>query len=132
MGNDYFDGPARTRDPQTYQILGDAMEVHRVLGRGFLEQVYRQALPVEFAARAVPFVPESEPLIRYKNEPLDCKYRADFVCFGEIIVEVKALAQLTGVERSQVINYLKATGLRRALLINFGAESLQYERIIFG
>jgi GxxExxY protein len=130
MTFDPFEMSAQLRDPQTYQIIGAAMEVHRLLGRGFLEAVYRQALRIEFLARFIPFVAESELLIQYKGQPLDCKYRADFICFGEVLVEIKAVSQITGVERAQVINYLKATGFRRALLLNFGADSLQYERVV--
>ena len=132
MAIDSLDPFAQVRDPQTYQIIGAAMEVHRLLGRGFLEAVYRQALRIEFVARSVPFIAESELVIQYKGQSLDCRYRADFICFGEVLVEIKALSQLTGVERAQVINYLKATGIRRALLLNFGAESLQYERVVLG
>jgi GxxExxY protein len=130
MTIDPFEASAQIRDPQTYQIIGAAMEVHRVLGRGFLEPVYRQALRIEFVARSIPFSAESELLIQYKGQELDCKYRADFICFGEVLVEIKAISQITGVERAQVINYLKATGFRRALLLNFGADSLQYERVV--
>lgn len=132
MSNGSIELPVQAKDPQTYQIIGAAMEVHRVLGRGFLEAVYCQALRLELTSRGIQFVSEVELPIHYKGAALECRYRADFVCFGDVIVEIKALAQLTGIERSQVINYLKATGHRRALLINFGAESLQYERIVFG
>lgn len=132
MSHGSVDLPVGAKDPQRYQIIGAAMEVHRVLGRGFLEAVYRQALRVEFIVRSIGFVCESELPIHYKGNTLECKYRADFICFEDILVEVKALAQLGGVERSQVINYLKAAGYRSALLIYFGAESLQYERIVFG
>jgi GxxExxY protein len=120
------------RDPQTYAIIGAAMDVHRELGRGFLEAVYCQAIGFEFSARSIPFAAQVPSQIRYKDRILDCAYRADFVCFGNVIVEIKAIGQLTGVERAQVINYLKATGFQVALLLNFGAESLQYERIVLG
>jgi GxxExxY protein len=120
------------KDPQTYAIIGAAMEVHTQLGHGFLEGVYHEALAIEFSLRSIPFERESEISITYKGEPLACKYRADFVCFGEVIVELKALSALTSVDEAQVLNYLKATGHRRALLINFGAPSLQTRRFVFG
>ena len=132
MNQDYFDRLREIRDPQTYQIIGAAMEVHRVLGCGFLEAVYREAMRIELAARNVPFRAEVELVVTYKGAPLDCKYRADFICFDEIIAEVKAQSELTGIDQAQAINYLKPTGFRRALLLNFGAQSLQFERVIFG
>ena len=115
-------------DPRTHEIIGAAMEVHRVLGRGFLEPVYHAALCIEFPKRNVPFAHEVEVPIVYKGQPLNTVYRADFVCFGEIVVEVKALDQLTGIEESQIINYLKATKFKTGLLLNFGAASLEYKR----
>ena len=118
------------KDPQTYAIIGAAMEVHRQLGPGFLEAVYHEALVVELTLRGIPFGREVELPIMYRGKPLPCKYRADFLCFDEILVELKALDKLTGTERSQVINYLKATQLHRALLINFGDSSLVYERLV--
>lgn len=118
------------RDPQTYAIIGAAMEVHRVLGAGFLEAVYQEALTREFVLRGIPFAREVDLVITYKNEPLACRYRADFVCYDEIIVELKALSALSGIEEAQVINYLKATSLQRSLLINFGASSLEYKRMV--
>lgn len=120
----------QSKDPQTYAIIGAAMEVHRELGCGFLENVYHQAMQLEMATRSIPFTSEIEVLIAYKGVVLPCGYRADFVCYGEIIVEIKAIKTLSGIERSQVINYLRATKFKRALLINFGTESLEYERIV--
>ncbi len=119
-----------TRDQQTYAIIGAAMEVHRRLGQGFLEVVYQEALAVEFSERSVPFTREFEIPIMYRDRQLACTYRADFVCFGEVIIELKALRQVTDVERAQVINYLKATGLQRALLLNFGTPSLEHKRFV--
>ncbi|MDP9236221.1 MAG: GxxExxY protein [Chloroflexota bacterium] len=118
-------------DLQTYAIIGAAMEVHRALGHGFLEPVYQEALAREFAARSVLFAGECDIPISYKGERLDCTYRADFICYGEVIVELKALGRLTAVEQSQLLNYLKATGLKRGLLVNFGAARLEYKRLVF-
>jgi GxxExxY protein len=118
------------RDPRTYAIIGAAMEVHRQLGCGFLEAVYQEALELELTARGVPFRPQLPLTLSYKGQQLKCKYCADFICFDEIIVEIKALVRLTGIEEAQILNYLKATGLETGLLINFGARSLEYRRFI--
>ena len=132
MENEPIESVAQLKDPQTYAIIGAAMEVHRILGPGFLEAVYRQALRVELAARSIPFACEVELLIGYKEVNLDCKYKADFVCHSDVLLECKAQRQLTTIDRAQVINYLKATGFRRAILMNFGGVKLEYERIVLG
>lgn len=118
-----------TRDPETYRIIGAAMVVHRELGHGFLEDVYHEAMMIEFEIQGVPFLHEVELPISYKGHLLKKAYRADFVCIGNIIVELKALRQITGKEKAQVIHYFKVTNFNRGLLLNFGAESLQYERL---
>jgi GxxExxY protein len=118
------------RDEQTFEIIGAAMEVHRELGHGFLEAVYQDALAREFVARGIPYHAEVELPVSYKGQQLRCGYRADFICFETVLVETKALARLSGGEEAQVINYLKATGLQRSLLLNFGAPSLEYKRLV--
>ncbi|MCB0769426.1 MAG: GxxExxY protein [Flavobacteriales bacterium] len=119
------------RDPQTYAILGAAIEVHKVLGRGFLEKVYQEALALELTARSIPYEQECEIPIAYKGERLSCRYRADLICYGNVLVELKALPALSGTEMAQILNYLKASGHGRGLLINFGTERLQYERCVW-
>ena len=116
-------------DPQTYRIIGAALEVHRELGAGFVESVYQEALALEFDERLIPFRREVEIPIRYKWQTLSCMFRADFICFNEIIVELKALRTVGGLEQAQVFNYLKGTGYRRGVLLNFGAPSLQFHRL---
>jgi GxxExxY protein len=119
------------RDPQTHEIIGACMEIHRQLGHGFLEPVYQEAAVIEFASRNIPSEREVILPVQYKNRVLPVHYRADFVCFSEIIVEFKALSRLSSVEESQLLNYLKATGLKRGLLFNFGTSSLQYKRLVW-
>jgi len=120
------------RDPQTYTIIGAAMEIHRQLGHGFLEAVYQEAAVVEFPLQEIPFEREVNLPVKYRDAMLPIHCRADFICFSEIIVEFKALSQLSSIEDAQLLNYLKATGLKRGLLINFGASSLQYKRLVWG
>ena len=116
------------RDPETYAIIGTAMMIHRTLGRGFLEQVYQEAMEVELHARGIPHEREVEIPVHYGSVILPVRYRADFICFGRVLVELKALCRLTPTEESQIINYLTATRLPRGLLLNFGSGSLQYRR----
>ena len=106
------------------------MEVHRELGHGFSEAVYQEALAAELTARQIPFQREMPLHVKYKSQPLACAYKADFICFGEILVELKAIESLSNPEKSQVINYLNATKLTRALLFNFGSPSLEYQRLV--
>ena len=107
------------------------MEVHRTLGPGFLEAVYQEAFARELFRREIPFRAEIEVPVFYKGEKLSTAYRADFVCFDSVIVELKAIKQLTIIEEAQVLNYLKATGFRVGMLLNFGAPSLQHKRFVF-
>lgn len=122
---------AHEKDFRTHAIIGAAMEVHGILGNGFLEAVYQEALGMEFSKRGIPFAQQVELPVTYKERVLNASYRADFVCFEEIIVELKALTVLGNSEQSQVLNYLKASGRKLGLLLNFGSQSLQYRRIAF-
>ena len=106
------------------------MAVHTELGCGFLESVYRHAMVVELEARRIPFRTEVPFPVKYKERPLQLNYRADLVCFASVVVEVKALKAIGPIEQAQTINYLKASSLPRALILNFGARSLEYRRVV--
>ncbi|MCP5097854.1 MAG: GxxExxY protein [Chloroflexi bacterium] len=116
------------RDPRTYEIIGAAMEVQKQLGYGFLEAVYHEALALEFTNRGIPFLHEVKLPVFYKAQELSTNYRADFVCFDSIIIEIKAIKKLAQIEKAQLINYLKATNFKLGLLLNFGSSSLEYKR----
>src|SRR5262245_7302699 len=119
-------------DPETYQIIGAGMAVHTELGCGFLEKVYRSALPIEFQRMGVPFATEKNLKIRYKGVTLPIGYFVDFICFDSVVVEVKALNAIASNEEAQLLNYLKASGMRRGLILNFGATSFQHKRMVLG
>jgi GxxExxY protein len=120
------------RDPRTFSIIGAAMEVHRQLGCGFLELVYQEAFALELKHRGIPYSRELKFPVTYKGHRLHNQYRPDFICFNEVIVELKALSRLSSVEDSQLINYLKVTGYHTGLLLNLGAGSLQQRRFVLG
>jgi GxxExxY protein len=107
------------------------MEVHRQLGHGFLEAVYLEAMQLECAARGIPVEHGAKLYIAYKGQRLDCTYQPDLIGYGAVILELKAVARLAPAHQAQLINYLKATGLERGLLLNFGAPSLEHRRLVF-
>ena len=115
---------------ESYKIRGALFVVHNELGCGFLERVYQDALEVEFRLRNIPYEREKAIQIVYKGEPLGEPYRADFVCYGKVIVELKSVSEILDVHRAQIINYLKATKMKLGFLVNFGEESLNVERIV--
>lgn len=115
---------------ESYAIRGAIMSVHRELGCGFLERVYQDALELEFKLRGIPYEREKQIQITYKGYPLGEPYRADFICYGKIIVELKAVNELLGIHKAQVINYLKATKLKLGILVNFNDAIVYPERII--
>ena len=113
----------------TYKIIGAAMEVHTVLGPGFLEAVYEEALAHEFGLRNITFERQVSLAVSYKDIVAG-SYRPDFIVDGKVIVETKAIKALTEIEAAQILNYLKATGLRVGLLMNFGAPDLEHKRYV--
>ena len=116
---------------ESYDIIGAAMLVFYELGHGFLEAVYQEALGIELSKRAFPFEREKELNISYSGQTLIQTYKADFVCYDKIIIELKAVVAIDNSHRSQVFNYLKATGSKLGILLNFGNPNrLEYERIV--
>lgn len=116
---------------QSSLIIGACIEVHRRQGSGFLETVYQECLEIEFGLRGVDFIPQPELTLSYRDRPLRVTYRPDFVCFGAIIVEIKAASELHDNHRAQVLNYLRSTGFRLGLLVNFGSHpTLEFQRLV--
>jgi GxxExxY protein len=116
---------------ETFAILGAAIEVHRELGPSFLEAVYQEAMEIELENRKIPSEPRKVLRITYKSKFLGKTYETDLDCYEKIIVELKALDRLSGKEEAQVLHYLKATGRRVGLLINFGSHGrLDWKRFV--
>jgi len=115
---------------ESYLIIGACMEVHKKLGSGFLESVYSEALELELKASAIPFEKEKKLPVYYEDKPLNKYFRADFVCYNSIIIELKATKFLIEADLRQTINNVKATKFKLGLLINFGTPSLTYKRIV--
>jgi GxxExxY protein len=117
---------------EVFAIIGAAIEVHRQLGPGFLEPVYQEAMEIEVSTRCIPFAAQQRIQIKYKEHILNKEYVVGMICYGKIIVEFKALDCLTGKEEAQVINYLKATGFKVGVLINFGSHGkLEWKRLVY-
>ena len=115
---------------ETYKIIGLCMEVHKILGRGHSENTYADALEYEFKMNRIPYEREKKYNIEYKDIILPRYYFSDFTVLGEIILELKAIENLSSSEIKQVLNYLAASKNKIGLLINFGEDSLKYKRII--
>jgi len=113
---------------EVYRIVGAAMTVSNELGCGFLEAVYQEALAMEFGDCDIPFEAQKKITISYKNRMLKKEYFADFLCYDQIIVEIKAIKKITGIEEAQLLNYLKATKLPLGMIINFGSPQLEWKR----
>jgi len=117
---------------EVYAIVGAAMDVYNDLGPGFLENVYHEAMEIELESRKIPAKSIQELHIKYKGKELKKFYIADLICYGKIIVEIKAMDKLVLRDEGQLINYLKATGLKVGVLINFGHyPSLEWKRLVF-
>ena len=114
---------------ETYQIIGACFEVYKEKGCGFLESVYQECMELELGLQNIPFVPKQSLRLSYKGRPLKHTYEPDLLCFGKVVVELKAVSALTDEHRAQLLNYLNATGLDVGLLVNFGHfPGLEYER----
>lgn len=114
---------------ESFHLVGAAIEVHKEIGCGFTEPVYQEAFEEELRLRGIPFEREKVINVTYKGKVLSKSFRPDFVCYDKIIVELKAVTEFTDEHISQVYNYLKASGFKLGLLINFGTTSLKYKRI---
>jgi GxxExxY protein len=116
---------------ESFEIMGACFEVYKEKGNGFLESVYQECLEFEFAGRKIPFKIQPELSLTYKGHLLKSKFKPDFICYDKIVVELKAVTALSNEHRAQVQNYLRATGMKLGLLVNFGHyPKLEYERIV--
>ena len=116
---------------ESYEIIGACFNVYKTMGCGFLEAVYQECLEIEFAYQKIPFCPQRELKLTYRDRELKQRFKPDFICYEKIIVELKAVSKLTDDHKAQVLNYLNATDLKLALLVNFGHyPKLEYERLI--
>ena len=115
---------------EVFQIVGAAMNVHRYFGPGFTEKVYQEALQVVFQKQEIPYKRENPIRAKYHDIELNAEFVPDFICYNDIVVELKAVKELDDIHRSQAINYGKVAGTKLSLLINFGEPSLRYERYV--
>lgn len=118
------------REEETYKIIGICMEVHRNLGPGLLEVIYKDALEIEFRQNNIPFIREKEFFIEYKGQILPHKFYADFIVCEDVILEVKAIKEFSNEHIAQTLNYMKLSNSEIGLLVNFQTKSLQYKRYI--
>ena len=116
---------------EVFDIVGAAMEVHKTLGPGFLEAVYQEALAIEFNTRKIPFIEQPRQSLEYKGVQLKSFYIPDYLCYNEIIVEIKAIKKCTEIEEAQIINELKVSKKKVGILINFGETSLYWKRYVY-
>ena len=117
---------------KSYAIMGACFNVYKTMGCGFLESVYQECLELEFEYQGIPFLSQNELLLTYRDKELKQKYRADFICFEKIIIELKATSELIIKHESQIINYLHATKFKLGILVNFGHHpKLEYKRFVF-
>ncbi len=117
---------------ESYEIIGACFTVYKTMGCGFLESIYQECLEIEFKHLGIPFLSQKELLLTYRNKELRSKYRADFICFEKIIIEIKAISKIIKEHESQVINYLNATKFKLGIIINFGHyPKLEYKRLVF-
>ena len=117
---------------ESYRIMGACFELYKEKGAGFVEPVYQECLEIELGLQSIPFKPQSELILTYKGRTLKQRYVPDFLCFDKIILEIKAVSALDDAHRAQVHNYLKATGFKLGLLVNFGHyPKVEYERIVY-
>ena len=116
---------------ESYKIIGACFEVYKEKCCGFLESVFQECLQLELGIQRISFEAQKPIALRYKRHPLVQTYKADLICCGNVLVELKAVSELTAEDRAQVLNYLNATGFRLGLLVNFGHyPKLQWERIV--
>lgn len=116
---------------ESYRVMGACFEVYNEKGNGFTEPIYQECLELELGMQTIPFQAQANLPLSYKGQPLRQRFQPDFICFGKVIVEIKAVSALADEHRSQVLNYLNATGYRLGLLVNFGAHGkLEWERIV--
>ncbi len=117
---------------ESYAITGACFEVYKGMGSGFLEAVYQECLALEFDLQKLPYQEQVSLSLKYKGSTLEQRYLPDFICFEKIIVEIKAVAELNDVHRAQLHNYLKVTGHKLGILVNFGHfPKLEWERIVY-
>ena len=129
--NSMFKPPSDTGDARTFGIIGAAIEVHRVMGSGYLEKFYKQALGIELTQRKIPFDIEVPCVIQYKGRQLSGEYHMDFVCHGDVVLEVKARSSTGPADQAQVLNYLASSNHSIGLLLNFGTSRLEHKRFIW-